>query len=85
MAESAGGDGIRPEHEERVGYDVGGEGRHRLVHENARAVPPRRTRLILFLLVVLGRVRCLSLGSVGREGRRVRGDRRGEKSSRPDR
>ena len=30
-----GGDGIRPERVERVGYDVGGEGRHRLVHKNA--------------------------------------------------
>ena len=57
MAESAGGDGIRPEHVERVGYDVGGEGRHRLVHENARMVPPRRTRLALFFRVVVASVK----------------------------
>jgi hypothetical protein len=50
--ELAGGDGIRPERVERVGYDVGGEGRHRLVHENARTVPPRCTRLALFFRVV---------------------------------
>ncbi len=68
MAESAGGDGIRPKHVERVGYDVGGEGRHRLVNENAQMVPTRRTRLTLFFRVVLNRVRCLGQGSVGREG-----------------
>jgi hypothetical protein len=68
VVESVGGDGIWPERVERVGYDVGGEGRHRLVHENARTVPPRRTRLALFFRVVLNRVRCLGQGSVGREG-----------------
>jgi hypothetical protein len=36
VTESAGGDGIWPERVECVGYDVGGEGRHRLVQENAR-------------------------------------------------
>ncbi len=41
MAVSAGGDGIRPKRMERVGYDVGGEGCHRLVHENDGTVPPR--------------------------------------------
>ncbi len=53
---------------ERVGYDVGGEGRHQLVHENARTLPSRRTRLALFFRVVLDRVHCLGQGSVGREG-----------------
>ncbi len=63
-----GGDGIRPERVEPIGYDVGGEGRHRLVHENSRTVPPRRTRLALFFQVVIDSVRCLGQGSVGREG-----------------
>jgi len=68
VAELAGGDGIRPERVECVGYDVGGEVHHQLVHENARMVPPRRTRLVLFFRVVLDRVHCLGQGSVGREG-----------------
>jgi hypothetical protein len=57
VAESTGGDGIRPERVERVGYDMGGEGHHRLVHENARTVPPRRTRLALFFRVVVASVK----------------------------